>query len=83
MKPVTALLDHPIIADEADQTPRARQLRAFALGVLSARDLAIQCRSEAEISAVRYTMQAEHLRDEASRHMSRAFFYLINIRGLA
>ncbi len=83
MTPVTSLLDHPVIMDTSDQTSRARQLRALTNGVLSARDLGMQCRSEAESAAVRYTRRAEYLRTEASRHYARAIAYLTTIRGLA
>jgi len=83
MKAVTSLLDHPVIVDTSDQTNRARQLRALANGVLSARDLGMQCRSEAESAAIRYTRRAEYLRSEASRHYARAIGYLTSIRGLA
>lgn len=83
MKPATSLLDHPVILDASNQTPRARQLRALANAVLSARDLGMQCRSEAESAAVRYTRRAEYLRSEASRHYARAIGYLTSIRGLA
>jgi predicted nucleotidyltransferase len=83
MTPVSAIANHPKVVDEADQTPRARQLRAFVSAALSARDLGLRCRAEAESEQWKYTRHALHLRSEASRHYARAIGYLNNVRWAA
>lgn len=83
MTPVTALPNHPLIVDDTDQTYRARQLRAFVSAIMTARDLAIQCRSEASAAHIRHTRHAAHLLSESRRHYMRAISYLTSVRGLA
>lgn len=80
MTPVSAIANHPKVVDEADQSPGARQMRAFVAAALSARELGLRCLEEAGRERWKCSSHALHLRSEASRHYARAIGYLNNVR---